>query len=132
MPEIDISNETLEKLMGFLHTGWRDFDFTIDQLVEFFLSRLPPTERRFLDYEKHIQNNCYRGLLVVTPEFRKLMEKHGKLCRLCKLPFIPQSYWKQYCVKAHYPTEHVCGFCVYDMDSRVHSEILDNEYQDSF
>lgn len=80
-----------------------------------------------IDYEKHITNNCYRSLLVVTPEFRKLMEKHGKNCKACGLPFIPQPYWNEYSSATHYPTKEICGFCVYDMDSQHHSQIIDQE-----
>lgn len=84
------------------------------------------------DYEKHMQLSyngkqmVFNHLLIVTPKFRELMEKHGISCKRCKSPFIPQPHYRENFSNApHYPTEDTCGFCVYDMDSYEHSQLLE-------
>ena len=81
------------------------------------------------EYEQYISPaGCYQHLLIVTPKFRKLMRYHGKFCKKCKIPFIPQPHYrKNYPGAYHYPTKTTCGFCVYDMDSMEHSEELEDE-----
>lgn len=79
------------------------------------------------DYEKYIKKGVMSGL-VITPLFEELMQKHGIFCTRCKRPFIPQPFYRENYPRAHhYPTESVCGFCVYDMDSYEHSQLLDHE-----
>lgn len=82
-------------------------------------------------YEKHItlssngKQMIYNNLIVVTPKFRELMENHGKICRCCKRPFIPEPYYGENFPRAtHYPTKTTCGFCIYDMGAYEHSELL--------
>lgn len=80
------------------------------------------------EYEKYIQNGCFGHLLVVTPKFEELMQKHGKYCKKCQRPFIPQPFYGGNYPRAyHYPTEDICGFCVYDMDAFEHSQIIAEE-----
>jgi len=87
------------------------------------------------EYEKFLTKSSrgYKLLghsLIVDEQFESLLQKHGKFCKDCRIPFIPQPFFREnYPQATHYPTKEICGFCIYEMDSQRHSELL---YEEEF